>query len=406
MNNKVYFLIPFFINPFFATIRALRSLNERLIGLSVTLFMGFFGMTTYFMGDNQRYRDSFFKIHEQSITWDNFINSFYDGETKFDVVIPLITYIVSIFTGNEKILFAIFGLIFGYFFAKNINLILNISSYKFSKSKVILFFIIIFSFIYPFWQGTNTVRFVTANTIFFYFLLNYYLSNKKIYYLIHLLIAPLIHFSFLIPTLLCVIYLFTYPKSQIKIIFIYFLISFFLIEIAFEPIKNLGMTYSPSFLETKVSDYTAEGFMETLDDLQDSRSWHAMYYRKVFHYTIVVLLLYIYYYRKKISNNPFFRIFFPFTLFYFASANILSAIPGVDRFLQIGYMFSIVCVLMFLAQDRTDKIFKIAVLPLSFWLLVKIRAGFDFITVGTLISNPIFAYFGFMDDINLITFIK
>jgi len=403
--NNLSFLFVFFLNPFVATIRALRTLNEKAIVFGVTLFMGFFGTTTFFYGDNQRYRDAFFVMHEQVLSWDNFINTFYDGETTFDVAIPLISYAVSLFTGNEKILFAIFGLIFGYFFSKNIVLSLQISKYKDSKSKMVLFFVIIFSFIYPFWAGTNAVRFVIANTMFFYFLFQYITSEKKVY-LLYLFIPTLFHFSFIIPIFITYFYLLSNVKKQIKFLFVFFIISLVLVDFAFEPMKNIVSTYTPSFLNTKVNAYTSDFYIEHVDGIKATKSWHSLYYFKVFRFTIGVLIIHLYFYRKKISNNPQFNAFFPLLLFYFSFANIISVIQGLDRFLQLAYMFSIVCILIFLSQIRNDKIFKITLLPLTFWFVVIIRTGFDFVTVGTIISNPVLAFYGFLDDFNLRQFIK
>lgn len=403
--SKLSFLLVFFLNPFFATIKALRTLNEKLIVLAVTLFMGFFGTTTFFYGDNYRYVENFLIMHRQIMSWDNFTNTLYNGDTSLDIAIPSISYFVSIFTGNEKVLFAIFGLIYGYFFSKNIIISLKISQYKESKSKLILFFLIIFSFIYPFWTGTNAVRFVIAFNIFIYFLYKY-IENKKFKDFIFMCISVLFHFSFMTAILITVLYFFSNVKKRENFLILFFIFSFLLTEIAFEPLKNFALNYAPGFLQTKVEGYTSDTFIESMEDLQSEKTWHAMIYIEVFKITICILMLYICYYRKLLTEDLMFKKIFPITLFYFSIFNILSVLPDMDRFLRIAYMLAIFCILIFITHRKRLMIFKFAFIPLTFWLIVMLRGGFDFVTVGTIVSNPVLAWYGFLDDVNLIMFIK
>ena len=54
------------------------------------------------------------------------INVYEEGERdSIDFVEPLISTIVSSFTSNYKILFAIYGLIFGFFYSRNIWILLK-----------------------------------------------------------------------------------------------------------------------------------------------------------------------------------------------------------------------------------------------------------------------------------------
>jgi hypothetical protein len=104
-NNTATYLL-FLINPFVALFAVLKDFRTKNIAYFFPIFLAFIGASLYPVGDAERYRDRFYEMHDKELSFENFRSSLLDGETSFDVAIPLISYSIATVTRNEKILFA------------------------------------------------------------------------------------------------------------------------------------------------------------------------------------------------------------------------------------------------------------------------------------------------------------
>ena len=128
--------------------------------------------------DSSRYVTKLKELYNTPLNWDVFIANFYSEESStVDIYQPLLTYILSLVTDNGNILFAVFGILFGYFYSRNIWLLLDYSKNQ-RMTRVMIAIIVTFSCVIGFWN-LNGVRMWTAAHMFFYgaFLL---LVNTKI----------------------------------------------------------------------------------------------------------------------------------------------------------------------------------------------------------------------------------
>ena len=158
-NNFIFFLV----SPFLGFIQAFKYYKEDWAKNSVWLFVIFYGYTMFRpeIMDSTRYVVNLINLYNRPMTWDIFIANFYSDDTgTVDIYQPLVTFILSRFTKDGNILFAVFGIVYGYFYSRNIWLILDLC--KGAKIEWKLWVVIIsFICVLGFWN-LNGVRMWTA----------------------------------------------------------------------------------------------------------------------------------------------------------------------------------------------------------------------------------------------------
>ena len=177
--------------------------------------------------DANRYVLKLQSLYDAPLSWDSFLANFYsdDGST-VDIYQPLVTYIMALFTNNGNFLFAVFGIVMGYFYSRNIWLLLDTTKDKRITGTL---WIVLFTFasIIGYWE-LNGVRMWTAAHIFFYGTFLFVIKGNKKGALIAAL-SVLVHFSFVLPVS---ILLFCYlVKLPWKLLYFIFIASFFVSEL-------------------------------------------------------------------------------------------------------------------------------------------------------------------------------
>ena len=148
-NDNIYWFLLFLISPIISLILAFKKRNVKISKSIFILFCVFFGFTFVFStdldqgSDSSRYAAWLIEMHNKEISWPNFINTLYNSnDGKLDILQPLLTYIVAIFTDDPRFLFAVFALVFGFFYAQNIWFLFE--KVKIKSNTLHLLFIIIF----------------------------------------------------------------------------------------------------------------------------------------------------------------------------------------------------------------------------------------------------------------------
>ena len=176
--QRKYSLILFLIWPFFSIIYAIRNYRAIWAKDLVWFFVIFFGFTltiiladTEGQADSTRYRDKFVAMAGQQVNFDNISVLFYDEDSQvLDVIETIVIFTVSRFTGNYHVLFAVFGLIFGYFYSRNIWYLIDRAGKRIATENIPI--ILTFAFVVGFWE-INGFRFWTATHIFLFGALPY-----------------------------------------------------------------------------------------------------------------------------------------------------------------------------------------------------------------------------------------
>jgi len=400
----------FLIHPVSALILAFLNYKSSYAKNFLWIFVAYYGFTMVISDvemDANRYRDSFIALAESPVTAQNFISLLYQEDANFvDAVQPLITFLVSIFTNDYRVLFAIFGLVFGYFYSRNIWFLLERSGSRVKSSSCI--FIFIFIIVIGFWQ-INGFRMWTAAHVFFFGAIQYLIDNKKKGIIIAAF-SVFFHFSFILPVGLLLF--FTVLPKKIDWFFWFFIITFFISELNVRMLTETLADLLPGVFVQRINSYTSDVYMEAVSDDLQTRNWRFHFYSQSIKWVATGFLGVIYFFGKKfIKENRNYNILFCYTIFFMAVVNLVSQVPSVNRFYLVVYLFVFAFIFLYLQHAPTFYL-KRAILLISFPLLIFYSLGMiniSFMTIGmiTLIGNPIFTLLPYGDiDVALIDLLK
>jgi hypothetical protein len=125
--------------------------------------------------DAYSYAQTFHEFGLKCISISDMLSSLFKDKN-VDVLQPVISYTVSRFTNDSRILFATYALIFGYFYTNNLWYLFEKIDKK--SSFILGVYILVFALICPIWR-INGFRFWTATHIFLFGLLPYLLDGNK-----------------------------------------------------------------------------------------------------------------------------------------------------------------------------------------------------------------------------------
>jgi hypothetical protein len=412
-TKPIYHFVLWLVWPVMTLYLGIKYIRTPLALPLLSLFCLFFGLTLVinYQGnaDSVRYAQEFISLNEKNISLSNAGEYLFEGEEgKVDLYQPLITLFLSNFTSNPKILFAVFGLIFGIFHVKNILMVVNEIPDKIGFLLTTLLLTLVL--INPIWS-INGVRMWTAAQVFIFGFLTFYLKEEKTKGAIWCTLSVFIHFSFLFPITLFFAYLFI-PR-RITVLFAFFIISFFVSQLNLDLVRQY-VALLPALFQEKIMVYTQEAVVERYMEEGESPiplSWHVILANNLLRYFIAAILIFLYgryiYYRDQIS--PKIITFLGLALFFSAFANLSALIPSGARFLVIGDTMTLVTFIFYAATYTEDRLLnyglKLISPALLFVIIFKLRVGLDFIGLLTVFGNPILALI-FEDNLPIIEFIK
>ncbi|MBL7873745.1 MAG: EpsG family protein [Cyclobacteriaceae bacterium] len=399
----------FFVLPFAGLIAAVRSYKAVNAKNMVWLFIIFYGFTFVYTNhqmDANRYAKSLIYLYKQPVnSASDFFSLLYSKESNYvDLLQPLLTFLVSRFTDDPRILFTFFGVIFGYFYSRNIWFL-----FSFVKNKVkreALPFIIMAAFAISIWQ-MNGFRFWTAAHVFAYgFFL--FLSGKPIRGLVISLASILVHFSFIFPVIVLLIYVIA--GNRLFIYFILYILSFFISVVT--PTTFSGYTKSlPGVFQERTDRYTSKAYLKRLDKAATVKvNWYIegrlAAIRLAINFLLVITMIN---YRKFLNTRKVELSLLSFSLLIGSVVNVLSSVPSVHRFYFLFYLL-IFSFFFLLVQGMRERTFRWWVkapvfIAILLFVVVEFRVGFDTMGVMTLIGNPLTAPF-IQDEAPLINLIR
>lgn len=382
MKNAFFYFILF---PFLGLINAIRHYRSSWAKPTMIAFVAFFGLSMVKSDtvDSTRYIQNLEMMYNSSKDFDTIQNSFYAADGgQADIYVTLTTFVFSLFTDNGNLLFMFFGLVFGYFYANNIWLVLNQSLGKLSWEQHLL--LAAFSLVIGFWN-INGVRMWTAAHVFFYGGFLYLFQDRKK----GILIAAssiLIHFSFILPLILLIAY--SLVKLNFRFLYLFYIASFFIAELNIDFIRTTLETNVPEFMLPKVKTYFNEDYLEGYEEVVVSANWYILYYKKILTYFMVIFISVIFF---KANPVPKTRKLLGFSLLFLAVANILSLLPSGARFLNVAFLFALATSFIIVSNNKEIIIGKsIRVLSplLILFCIISVRLSLDYFNVTTL-TNPV-----------------
>lgn len=395
MKNAILF---FFLNPFLGFLNAFKYYKEVWAKNAVWFFVIFYGFTMAKLeiADSFRYVKKLEALHNSESSWSAFVATLYElderGSGSVDIYQIVVTYIVSLFTSNGDILFAIFGAVFGFFYSRNIWLLLQGVSKK-SLSLTLWLLLASFISVIGFWN-LGGVRMWTAAHIFFYGAFIFLMNQKKKGLFIAAL-SVLVHFSFILPLSFLIFYILIKPTY--KILFFVFLGSFFISSLNLEIVNSAIEAYAPEFIVPRVSNYTSDDYLEVITELNANVNWYVTYYNKILNFGIVIIYCLIYFKSKTtLALSKGTINLFGFSLVLLIVGNFLEGVPSGVRYLIIAQFFALATIFLAVNQIQDIKFqrnLKLVYPVLIFFVIVSIRISLDTTTIDTVFSNPIFVTF-------------
>lgn len=394
-QNSLLGYITFLISPILTVLFSLKNYNHTSTKNIVWLFTIFYAY--HFVipnegADMNSYIERFANYTRQDYIIKDFIFSLYaESSTTLDVVEPLVSYLTSRITSNEKVLLVIYGIIYGYFFSRNIAFFLEKLNSRIKLPVIPLMLLLLVTM--GIWN-INGFRFWCASHIFIYGVIQsiFYKNNKSVLFI---LLSCFVHLGMLIPSVLAVLFRFTKQLHVLPLLIAY-LLTFFIMELNLDSVREQITNYSPNFMSPKLTAYTSEAYVETVAEKHEGYSAYfqiSRYFRMII---VLFLVFCIYTDLQKIKFSLFYRLFI-FILLLGTVANILSQIPSGGRYLTIVDFLLYGVSLVFLQNYNKLKLGRFFPL-ISVIIFIYALYGFRIIGIHTFsihhfINNPIVSLF-------------
>ncbi len=401
-KSKPFLILLFLLAPLLSVIVAAKFYRKKIFDQVVWLFFGFMGLiivTTYTGSDVHRYH----KWFEKYTVLDDYSKSiFFKDDVAIEIFRPASFYIVSKCSSNPQIYFAFVALLFGYFYVGILRLLLNSlrGDFNLLKVLVVLNFVFLFNFV-----DFQFVRSTLAKTMFIYYYL-LYCRDDKIKYLLGSSLSILIHFMMVLPSFILLIHYLLNKKSNIKLLYIFFVLSSFILIFDFTSLKSLIETYLPEDLETK-KGYLNEDYKENVDSAFNSTNWYIKYYGEISKYTLIYLS-YLLVFKVKQCGNQLTNVL-RFAFLFGIVANIVSVVPSGHRFFGIAYpliWFVVSGTILGAAQKFPSAKFpRFIWIVFFFFITIGLRFVFDVMPLEFFLGNPVLAFFE-TSNVPLIDIIK
>lgn len=401
-GNKYHWYL-FLVFPFLTGILAIKNYRATWAKNIIWAFVVFYGFTFSIpeqVGQNgesadiNRYVGKVTNMYKLDLSFADVVKLYQENED-IDILQLTIAIMVSRVTNSPQVLTAIYGFIFGFFFSRNIWFVLERMKGKFKPAAILL--LVTFILVVPFWS-INGFRFNTAIHVFIYGLLIFLFDGKRIGILLAAL-SILVHFSFLLPVSILLLYVLFGNRTVIY--FVFFLASTVSSQIDIGALNTFIENNVPKALADRTAVYRNEDKVEgyrTDTEKEDvvKPNWYMQLYSKALQWPLIAFLVVLFFKRKKLQNfNRKLYNSLSFTLFFWGVANLMSSLPSGGRFYLIAILSALPLVLFYVQNSPYEKFMiksvRIAAPALLLFIVVSIRIGFLSISLNTILSNPFVA---------------
>lgn len=404
-SDSVYAYLLFLLSPLLSIIISLKRYRSSWAKNIIWLYSAFFGFT-FVIGnatsDVNRYKANFTALLTVNYSFWGYIEHLANSESSFDYMQPLIMYLMSFVTNDFRIVLAVFGFIFGFFYSRNIWNIISFIRPGFPRIAMLL--IVVFSIIYAVWD-INVLRFTIAAHMFFYGTFNNLVRKKK-WPLQIAILSITMHYTMVLSCIVLLLYkiLGNWPR----IYFALLILSLGVSELDMKTVQGY-MTFLPQNLQEDSKDYVNEDYKELREDMKEQNNFRGKYYQPALVRAIEVLLIFVFIRRNNwlVKNKVWYGLF-NFILLFFSIFNILSSIPVMNRFVFLACLFALAFLAVYFVHNnhKPERNIFTAMAPLMiFYFIVKFRVGMEFTGFFTVVGNPLTALFN-DGDTAFINFLK
>lgn len=370
----------FLLWPFGAFLVALRNIQSKISAIVIILFSTVFGYAFHFRDTSaDSYRLAWVFNEFRADTVEEAYLLYLAGGTP-DIYRPLSFAFIGVFTNNPKVLYALFGFVFGVFWYYSLRIFTR--EQQGIKNIFIFILFIVFLATNPI-TNINGFRFNTAVWVYFYAMYNY-LKCSKNKWLVMIFFTPLIHYSFLFTILVTLLFVVSkkilYDSKRINSLLFYFFIFSFCVSWFLElNIVRLDMLTQILPAENSISDkiniYSSDEMVSLYSERASTSTFLKVsnFFGTLQKIYFFVATLFLWFFIKKLKKPKLeLNKRFSFTLLLISLCTLVSGLPSVGRFLIIPYIFIIILMLELFVKYPTPKIKKyiLGLLPVfSFQIL-------------------------------------
>lgn len=347
--------------------------------------------------DIGRYMLNFLDIanHDNIPFWAYFYSL--QEENQIDFYMPFMTWFISRFTSNSQVFVGILGMMFGLLFSFNFSYIA-----KYSSNKSFLYILLLFSLLFVPNTVFYTHRWWMAMQVFLLGVLPCVLEGKN-KYLLFSIASIFVHFSFLYPLILLLIYKFL-PKKT--------LIPFILIFVAANFIEDLNISSFAKAIEQYLPDSYNERNEAYINAELYDHNWFSQSGRFVWKYLNLFMTIYIYLKHKHIlERRKDLKNLYIIALLIGSFAAIVNLTEWGWRYLDLtNFLFCSLYILILADSINKDKRFYKAIQIASpFFLYVimfQIRGLFSIIGIKAFLFGNILTTWFINDTVSILSYLK
>lgn len=396
-HNEAYAWILFLIAPIIVFIIALKNFKNKSLRKFIVLFGGLYGL--FFIpipdSDATRFQDIYANLNNYNFNayWYD-ISNIASPDNRFqDVYAYTVFFLGKMFSDNPQVFYLITALVYFYVFVILLGYIYD-NNVDILKKKQGLFFLGIV-FLFGFSSGINGVRWPLGLLVFLLGTVQL-LTLHNIKYLFLAALSILIHFSFYPAVLaLCAFYYIPFlrkPNILIGLAIAALLASTVLSNIIFSNAAIFG-----EVAQNKLTDYTAEGYVETREADVSSWNFYVAIYRFGTYYFAVGALAIMWIKQKQMITNRNTNQLFSFALLMATISFVSSAIVDLstNRYFVIVSFFTLIYLINIIKLNENKKVFKTLAFSYSpiliLSMLLGIRVEWETVDIISL-ASPILAF--------------
>jgi hypothetical protein len=379
LSSSNYYFVLFLVWPFLAFLTAIMNYSQKEARKTVYMFLVYFGLT--YIISVEGYVDAAgyamdLKANAQLPFSDffNIVGGLYNSGTSVDIIEPFISFIVSRFTDNHRILFAVYAAVFGFFYLKSISLIYN--RYRENPGWNVLIFQIFFILILPI-TSINGFRMWTAAWIFFYGAYHVVLYRDPRYILIALS-ASLVHFSFLSANIILLIF---YLAGNRNFIYLPVALASFVLPQLLSPVFESISLALGGGLQGRFESYSSGEYIIGNRESFEQASWFLKIEKDMVFYYLLLVIIIIQLRFRNLMKNKAGKNLFSFLLLFLAFVNFGKSIPAFGtRFQIIFFLFATLYVIMCLVKlpgEKVSFLTLVGMFPMVLYVVVSFRQYSD-----------------------------
>lgn len=300
-----------------------------------------------------------------------------NSDTTVDFFEPFISFILSRITNHHSIYFAVWAIIFGFFYLKSIQLLYERLKNNVGWNSMIVFIFFILILPITFISG---VRMWTAAWIFFYGAYHVVLDRNPRFLLVTMS-ACLVHWSFLSVNAVLLVY---YLLGNRNVIYVPLaLLSFYLPHLLTPFLRVLSLRLGGAY-QARFSSYSSEGYILTVNESSAQDAWFMTIGSDLVFYFLIIAIAAIQLLNRQLVQDRRERNLFSFLMLFLAFVNFAMPIPSFGgRFQRVFFLFATLYVFMYFIKtdkQKLDPLLVLGLFPMLLYAAINLRRGSESIS--------------------------